>query len=102
MFRRKNAMLKRPQGGDTIPLVVRQTLRIPAKPMLPSPINLGPQLLNYLGKPKKIPKSEPKRSIEIVKKRSAHVGQYIGDGKNLIAFVWLDDATESVSNDHLY
>jgi hypothetical protein len=94
---------KRPKPADRNPLP-NKLVRVESKKIVipnkePVPKKSGP--IDYLGKPKTANKSTsaptPEKSYETV---FHGVGKYVGSGKDVWAFVWLDDFdTPPAAND---
>jgi hypothetical protein len=76
-----------PRAGKTIPLVITRIVETPA----PQAANDSrPSKLNYQAKSKKPEKKESPARVKVERQIRA-TGKFIGDGKKLTAFVWLDD-----------
>jgi hypothetical protein len=78
----------RPKAGETIPLVTVRTVTVKNDKSAANQPKHGK--LNYLGGPAKKSKKAP-ATTERVERKVFGVGQYIGDGEKLTAFVWVDD-----------
>ncbi len=84
-----------PKAGETVSLTLTHTVQVQNQEASVIPAKTGK--LNYLGKPSKLNKTAPKlahsapKTLRCIEQRTYSQGQYIGDGKRLTAFVWLDD-----------
>lgn len=85
---------KRPKPADLSPLP-NKLVRVESKKIVirnQDPVPKKPGPINYLGKPKATNKgtsvSTPQKSYETV---FHGVGKYVGSGKDVWAFVWIDD-----------
>lgn len=75
-----------PRAGKTVPLVISK-VETHQQPAANAPAKHGK--LDYQGKRKPAPPASAKPVR--VERRVYAQGRYIGDGKKLTAFVWLDD-----------
>ncbi len=83
---------RRPTAGATIPLIVTRTVEVQTDQLGKLAANQRHGKLNYKGKPKKASKA-PLAGTQRTERKTYGRGQYIGNGVNLTAFVWLDEET---------
>lgn len=92
---------RQPAVGRKIPLTVTRILEAPVSSPPAAATRRGK--MNYLAQPKKAVTSKPApQKRQRIERRERAIGQYIGDGEKMIAFVWLDEDTaprEEAAND---
>lgn len=102
MQKRSKPACRQPAVGRKIPLTVTRILEAPVSS--PAAAATWRGKMNYLAQPKKAVTSKPAapQKWQRIERRERAVGQYIGDGEKMIAFVWLDEDAapkEEAAND---
>lgn len=101
MQKRNKPADRQPAAGRKIPLTVTRILEAPVPSSAAAATRQGK--MNYLAPSKKAGTSKPAPKIrQRIERKERAVGQYIGDGEKMIAFIWLDEDTapkEAAAND---